>query len=232
MNSNINIFIIVEGKTEQRFIWELLAPYMAEKGIYLRASIPGRRKHNKEGGNVKFSRVKMSIEQYLKQRKDTNISLLVDYYGISSDWPGYAKSKKEKDHTRKAAVMNQATAAEVQKLFPEQNRNERFIPYVSMHEIESLYFSDPACIAKHLNIREKDVVAIVQECGEPEKINDHTASAPSKRLKQLSGNFEKTSIGMTIASEIGISKMREACPLFNDWLNRLEALAGDTNGKA
>ena len=225
MSRDVSVYIIAEGKTEQSFVDELLAPYMAGKGIYLMASVLGGTRH--KGGDVRFSRVRSDIEEYLKQRGDTKISLLVDYYGIGTDWPGYAKSKKEKDHTRKAAVMNQATADEVQRLFPEKNRHERFIPYVSMHEIEALYFSDPACVARHLDVKHKDVEAILRECGEPEKINDQAASAPSKRLEKLSGSFKKASTGVKIAAEIGIPKMREACPLFNNWLERLEALPVD-----
>ena len=220
--AHVNVYVIAEGKTEREFVDELLAPYMAEQGIFLYAPILGDA--GRKGGDVRFSRVERSVGQLLKEQQGAWVTLLVDYYGIKSDWPGYAKSKQEKDHTRKAAVMNQATVDEVQRLFPEQNRHERFIPYVSMHEIEALYFSDPACVAKHLNVKRKDVDAIIQECGEPEKINDQTASAPSKRLEKLSGSFKKASTGVKIAAEIGIPKMREACPLFNNWLKRLEAL--------
>ena len=225
MSRDASVYIIAEGKTERRFVNELLAPYMADKGVYLMASILGGT--GRKGGDVRFSRAIRDIGGYLKQRGDTKISMLVDYYGIGTDWPGYAKSKKEKDHTRKAAVMNQATADEVQRLFPERNRHERFIPYVSMHEIEALYFSDPTCIAKHLNVKQKNVDAILRACEEPEKINDQAASAPSKRLEKLSVDFSKASVGIEIALEIGIPTMRKECPLFDDWLKRLEALTVD-----
>ncbi len=65
------------------------------------------------------------------------MTLLIDYYGIRGDWPGYVESKKQAEHTSKAQIMNQATLDEVKKLFPDQNSDLRFIPYVSMYEIEA-----------------------------------------------------------------------------------------------
>jgi hypothetical protein len=148
MSSYADVVVLVEGPTEQRFIKQLLVPYMAERGVYLTPIIFD--KPGEKGGDIKFARAKNDIGKHLKQRGETWITLLVDYYGIRGDWPGYAESKQQTVHTRKAAIMNQATAEEVQNLFPDQNPVTRFIPYVSMHEIEALYFSDPACLARML----------------------------------------------------------------------------------
>ena len=181
-------------------------------------------KPGERGGDIKFVRAQRDIGSYLKQRADTWITLLVDYYGIKADWPGYAEAKQQQKHIQKAAIMNGKTAEEVQRLFPEQNRGVRFIPYVSMHEFESLYFSDPACLAFEIGVPQNNIDEILLECGEPENINDNRATAPSKRLQTLSRRFKKTTSGIEIAKKIGIPKMRAACPLFNDWLTRLETL--------
>ena len=224
MNSYVEVMVIVEGATEKNFVKEVLSPVMGSQGIFLAATVLG--KPGSKGGDVRFSRAKKDIGKHLKQRSDTWVTLLVDYYGIGDDWPGYEESKKQTEHSLKAEIMNQSTAAEVERLFSEHNRNKRFIPYVSMYEIESLYFSDPACLAKNLGVKQGKVDEILKQCGEqPEKINDHKTSAPSKRLKQLSQNFRKKSTGIAIAEEIGIPKMRTACPIFDAWLKRLESLA-------
>lgn len=229
MSSCTEVVVLVEGKTEQRFVSELLAPYMADRGVYLTPIILD--KPGEKGGDVKFARAGKDIGKHLKQRENTWITLLVDYYGIKTDWPGYANSKRQTDHAAKAAIINQATAEQVQLLFPEQNRERRFIPYVSMHETEALYFSDPACLAGFLGVDQHRVDAILTECGEPEKINDHSTTAPSKRLEALSPRFKKTTTGISIAREIGIPKMRAACPLFDAWLAKLESLAGYDDNK-
>lgn len=230
MNSYAEVVVIVEGPTEQRFVKQLLAPYMGERGVFLTSIILD--KPGQKGGDVKFIRAKNDIGRHLKQRMDTWVTLLVDYYGIGNDWPGYAASKGQNDHTRKAHVMNKATAEAVEKLFPGQNPARRFIPYVSMHEIEALYFSDPECLSEKLGVEQHHIDAILEECGEPERINDNSTTAPSKRLQALSDRFKKTSTGITIAAEIGIGKMRKACPLFHTWLGKLESLAGGKDGKA
>lgn len=230
MNNHAEVVVLVEGPTEQRFVKQLLAPYMADRGVYLTSIILD--KPGEKGGDVKFARARKDIGRHLKQRGDTWVTLLVDYYGIKSDWPGYAESKRQTDHTQKAAIMNLATAEQVQSIFPDQNPEIRFIPYVSMHEIEALYFSDPATLAEMIGVAQQKIDAILEECTEPEKINDNSITAPSKRLVALSKRFKKTSTGIAIASEIGIQKMRLACPLFDAWLIKLESLVGNENGEA
>ena len=227
MSSYIEVVVLVEGPTEQRFVKDLLAPYLSKQNIYMTPIILD--KPGQKGGDVKFARAKNDIEKHLKQRRDTWITIFVDYYGIRGDWPGYEQSKKEFDHRKKAAIVNQATAEEVQKLFPNQNPAMRFIPYVSMHEIEALYFSDPAVLAAKLGVKQKDVDDILREFGEPEQINDNPQTAPSKRLEKLSDRFKKTTTGIVIAEAIGLEKIRQKCSVFNRWLTKIEDLRGLCN---
>ncbi len=232
MNDNVTVVVITEGPSDQAFVKNLLGPYLAEQGILLIPIIlhtPGE-----SGGDVRFARVKNDIEKHLKQRPDTFLTFLVDYYKIGSDWPGYAESNQQSTHTRKAEIINLATAEEAKRLFPKLNPTRRFIPYVSMHELEALYFSDPVCLAEKLGARQADIDAILAQCGEPEKINDNTDTAPSKRLKKLRKRigFKKTITGIAIAQAIGIPKMRSKCPLFHDWLTKLESLARNNKNLA
>jgi hypothetical protein len=228
MSDFAEVIALVEGLTEQRFIKEILAPYLSTKHIFLKAII--LKKHGVAGGDIKFSRAKNDIGIHLKQRRDTCLTLLIDYYGIHSDWPGYEESKKQVSHDLKAKVMCQATATIVEELFADHEPARRFIPYVSMYEFEALLFSDPQLLAKGLGVPSSKIEKILESCGEPEKINDHNTTAPSKRLENLSDRFRKTSTGIAIAEEIGIVKMREACPLFNGWLSKLESLVGSKDG--
>jgi len=54
------IYAIVEGPTEQHFIKEVLAHYLADKNVFLRAAI--LRKPGENGGDVKFSRAETTLE--------------------------------------------------------------------------------------------------------------------------------------------------------------------------
>ena len=85
MNS-VDIYIVVEGPTEQTFVRDVLAPYMAQKRIYLYPVLIGKPGHR--GGDVRFVRAKNDIGIFLKQRNDTYISTMFDFFRIDSNWPG------------------------------------------------------------------------------------------------------------------------------------------------
>lgn len=227
MSKFIEVIAIVEGKTEQIFIEEILAPYLAAKNIYIHAtqvSKPGQK-----GGDVRFEKVKKDIGLHLKQRPDTYITTLVDYYGIKT-WPGIETIPSGASPAVISASINKATVDAVQFLYAQQRSDVRFVPYMAIHEFESLLFSDTAVLAAALSVREDKVIEILQECGEPEAINNSPSTAPSKRLAALTeqGIFPKTTMGITIAKKIGIQRIREKCPLFNAWLTRFESLVGES----
>jgi hypothetical protein len=215
------IYAIVEGPTEQNFIEKVLAPYLGARNVALYAAI--LRKPGENGGDVKFSRAQNDIGKFLKQRAGTHVTLMLDYYGIRTDWPGYDESKRQPTHTQKHAVLMKATEDEVQRIFPEYNAQSRFISYFSMHEIEALYFCNPAELAQKIGVERAKIDAILRECGEPEKINDKHDTAPSKRLEALAPRFRKASTGPALAESIGIPAMRAGCPLFDQWIVRLES---------
>ena len=222
MISIVELIILAEGQTELSFIKNLLCPYFYEKNIFLHPILLS--KPGEKGGNVRFSRTQKDIGNHLKQRQDTYITTMVDYYGIGNDWPGYEESKRQAVHFQKAEIMNRETAKKVQELFPRQNVERRFIPYVSMHEIEALYFSDPVCLAQKMGIEQTEIESILHEYGEPEAINDNIETAPSKRLEKFSSAFKKISTGIAIAKSINITHIRGRCPLFDKWMSKIENL--------
>jgi hypothetical protein len=101
----------------------------------------------------------------------------------------------------------------------------RFVPYVMMHEFEGLLFSDcdrfgagigqPALVPKFRAIR--------NAFNSPEEINDSPYTAPSKRVEALVPGYEKPLLGILAVLEIGLDAIRAECPLFRQWLERLEA---------
>ena len=226
MSNFIEIMAIVEGKTEEIFINSLLRPYLADKNIFIYATQVT--KPGQKGGDVRFARVKKDLELHLKQRSDTYVTILVDYYG-TKEWPGLDNVPPQANPAQIAMTVNGATKEEVVALFSEQQAERRFIPYMAIHEFESLLFSNSAAIAEELEVSVENVDSVLTECGEPEAINNSSQTAPSKRLDSWSrnGKFPKTTTGIAIAKVIGIKVMREKCPLFNAWLETFETLQGD-----
>ncbi|SDE55791.1 DUF4276 family protein [Desulfuromonas thiophila] len=225
MSNFIEVIAIVEGKTEEIFINSLLQPYLAQKMVFMtptQVSKPGQK-----GGDVKFERVKKDLEIHLKQRADTYVTTLVDFYGVR-EWPGIDLVPANASPAQIAEIVNGATQAAVVELFAAQRADRRFIPHMAIHEFEALLFSDSASLATELDIAEEKVTAVLNECGEPEAINNSPVTAPSKRLDGWSrnGEFPKTTTGIAVARSIGIQRMREQCPLFDAWLQRFEAIVG------
>jgi hypothetical protein len=221
--SNITVYAIVEGQTEKLFFDNILTPYLAAKNISIIATIikkPGQR-----GGDVKFSRAKKDIKAFLRQRTDTYVTTFVDLYGIK-EWPGMDVANNLTPR-EKADFVNSKTQTKINKICDELNINsQRFIPYIAIHEFEAMLFSDAQILADKLGIEKSAIDTIIVECGTPENINNSPQTAPSKRLNALTidGDFPKTSTGISIAEAIGIEKIREQCPIFNQWLQRIEQL--------
>ncbi len=68
------------------------------------------------------------------------------------------------------------------------------------------------------------MVEILQACGGPEDIDDGYETCPSRRLKTLYPPLDKVLHGPEVAKAIGIPLLREKCPRFADWVQRLEGL--------
>ena len=50
--SSVEVFVVVEGQTEQTFVRDVLAPWMADKRIYMHAALIGKPGH--KGGDIRF----------------------------------------------------------------------------------------------------------------------------------------------------------------------------------
>lgn len=223
MSNFLEVVVLVEGQTEQKFVNDVLAPYMAVKGIYMIPIIISKK--GQKGGDVKFQRVKTDICNHLKQRNNTIISTFVDYYGLS-EWPDKDKIKVHDTPEQIAHTLNSAAQKAIAEACENKNVRGRFIPFMAVHEFEALLFSDSEILSSYLSIYKSEVDKVIEECGSPEKINNSPQTAPSKRLERWArGRYGKTTSGIVIAKAIGIDKMRNQCPLFNLWLSKLESLA-------
>lgn len=215
--------VIAEGPTEQKFVENVLAPYLAMKGVYMTATVMSKPGVN--GGDVRFSRACKQIANFLKQRSDTIVATFVDYYGVK-EWPGLAELGALHKPTPKqiSDIMNNASieALRKDKSLASINVVSRYIPFLAVHEFEALLFSDPAKLAQGIGIEEATVVQAINDCGgSPELVNNCPETAPSKRIISWAKRYKKTIQGVDIAGKIGIDKIRSQCPLFDQWLNKL-----------
>lgn len=213
------IYLLVEGQTEEAFVSELLVPHYSNQGIFLTPIIVSTRPGFK-GGVVGYMKVRRQIERLCKQDGAACVSTLFDLYALPKDFPGKSSPLYPANGTgrQKADFLE----AELAKDLGLQN----FIPNFLVHEFEALLFVDLNAFTPWTD--DDSVLAPLhgaRATTAPEDINDGLATAPSKRILSVMPGYQKTVHGPLIACDIGLNAIRQACPHFDDWLGKLEALA-------
>ena len=106
---------------------------------------------------------------------------------------------------------------------------ERFVPFVTMHEFEALLFSDCEAFASALAMPElaEPLQGIRDQFESPEHIDDGSETNPSSRILDLHPRYRKVADGTAAAEAVTLARMTEECPHFAGWLHRLEMLALD-----
>lgn len=213
------LIIICEGQTEQEFCSDVLIPYLAAKGIYV-----GNPLIKKSGGGiVPWETLGKQIETHLKQDANAFVSTLIDYYGIPSqyEYPLWEEAHYEQNKQIRMDLLERGMYQAI-----DENYRNRFIPYIQLHEFEGLLFNNINVFRNNFSTNEfndfQSFERIFNQYDNPEEINDGVTSAPSKRLRHHIKGYDKIVYGATLASEIGLSKIREKCPRFNQWINKLE----------
>lgn len=219
----IRINVIVEGKTERSFVLGPMAELFWSHQIDLTPILLGTSGH--KGGNTQFDRVQLNVLTILKSDKGAYCTTMFDYYGLGKGFPdsdvGASRSPRERV-ARIERAWKQSTCSAIPDLRPDI----RFIPYLALHEFEALLFTDPSLLARACG--HSDAESLLQQVRDavptPEDINDSPDTAPSKRIAQVVSGYNKVIDGTKAAQAIGISKMRDQCPHFAQWISQLLAI--------
>lgn len=226
------LLVHVEGETEEDFVNEILATHLQARGyedVSARKLGSARQRHHR-GGTRPWNVVRRDILRHLQEDQRCIATTMVDYYGLPKDgdraWPGRRESDAAAASER-AALVERALLADIAAEMGGGFQARRFIPFVTMHEFEGLLFSDCAAFAR--GVARPDLQAPLQEIRDqfatPEEINDSPVTAPSKRVLALMPDYDKRLFGCLAVLEIGLTKIKQECPHFREWLSRLEAQA-------
>lgn len=210
------IYIIVEGQTEEEFIYTSLRPYLNRFEIYDVRAILLETSPGHKGGDLKYSRYISNIKNLLKRESDIIVSSLIDFFRLQTDFPQYDKAQKIVNKQERVRFLEEAITEKI--------GNPRFLPYIQLHEFEGLLFSDEKGIDYIPNIppaNKKILTDVINKHPNPELLNDGNETAPSKRLSKLIPGYRKTLHGPLIAEEIGIPLIIEKCPRFNEWIKKI-----------
>lgn len=223
------LLVHVEGETEETFVNEVLAPHLYHNGFTSVSArlIGNARQRSRRGGIRAWSAVRCDILRHLREDISCLTTTMVDYYGLpqsgSREWPGRGTSVSL-PFSQKANYVQTELLTDICLNMGDDFNQDRFIPYVMMHEFEGLLFSD--CDRFAVGIGRPFLAQHLQEIRNqfdtPEEINDSPMTAPSKRVKNLIEDYEKPLFGTLAILEIGLEAIRRECPHFRSWLERLE----------
>ena len=134
-------------------------------------------------------------------------------------------ANKISDPVSRAAKLEQAMLEDV----IARTGTRFFVPYVQLHEFEALLWTDPIVLDSSLVTlgaasKLTELQAVNAQYETPEHINNSPQTAPSKRLEQLYSGYDKRLIGPLVTKNIGLERLREACPRFGAWVKKLEQL--------
>ena len=153
---------------------------------------------------------------------DLYFTTMIDLYALHNDFPGLDEADEMRFDPYKRVKA-------LEKKWQEATGDNRFIPFIQLHEFEAVLLVDVAKFDRFFEhprggIAELEKVA--KSVGSPELIDDGQHTAPSKRIIEKFPTYRKlkTSVGPQMAEDIGLPTISSKCPHFDSWLGRLEGL--------
>ena len=215
------VLILVEGQTEERFVTDVLAPHLESRQVWatpiiLATKLPAGG-GSFRGGVKSWNQIQRDVTKLLHGAGDAHVSTMLDYYALPGDVPGMGS----RTGTPRERVQH------VQDAMAERIGDTRFRPFLVLHELEALVFSDLAACAW---VFDQDAAAlpclqrVAAAFPNPEDINEGAETAPSKRILGCFPGYQKTLHGPMAIGAIGLATIGARCVHFASWLAWLESL--------
>jgi len=201
------VLCVVEGKTEHEFVASLLAPHLRECSVYIKPVLIGTGPRRGGGVSVRSLGSRMAS----MSRSGSIVTSFVDLYGF-----GGRKGLP-------ADELELLVSRDVRKRARSSSENVK--PFAIVHEFEALLLSDVEAFSVIRGVTPrmiKHLRWLMRGYKSPEEINDGYHTTPSRRILGIFPAFIKHIHGPDIAATIGLRKIREMCPRFNQWLTWLE----------
>lgn len=232
MNTTI-LNILCEGPTEERFVKDVLKPFLFGFGIVIkRQLLYTSRKKEAQGGLISYQQAKNDLLMWMKSVAHRNsethyFTTMFDLYALPTDFPGMSHYNGISDAYVKVENIERAFALDI--------NSPNFIPYIQLHEFEALMFCDikkltieyPQC-SKEIENLEND---LAKYNGNPELINNSPETAPSKRIiAAIEGkhkyNYNKPRSGAVVTASIGLPTLMQNCRHFREWIDKIHSETG------
>jgi hypothetical protein len=220
----LRLYITVEGQAEKAFADQALTPHLANFNIEVKPRVVlTNRKLGKRGGILDFAKIEGDLIRLMHQDRhpEARFTTMIDFYALPPEFPGWAEARTKALPKDRVAVLEHS--------LHHRFGDDRFHPYIQLHEFEALLYCDLSELQCRLNNAEHGIAALQREVRNlaPEDINEGARTAPSKRIIKHLPVYErsKVRVGAPAAAAIGLPALRTKCPHFNEWLTRLESLS-------
>lgn len=220
---SVILHVLCEGQTEDAFVSKVLKPYLEQFDIYAKSEILlTSRKKKIRGGMLSYeTQAKRDINNMMLQYRDNDyehhiFTTMFDYYALPNDFPGFEEAHKCPEVRKRIQLLEEAFSRDIS--------SGSFIPYIQLHEFETLLFVDIERLKVDYPESAKEIVNLRLETdkfGDPELINNKPSTAPSKRIiKALYGkyHYNKVLSGVEITKGIGMERLMERCIHFREWI--------------
>lgn len=221
----IRLHITTEGQTEMEFVRKILAPHLGNFHVFAdaRCVLTGsnaRLSRVYRGGMTGYCRVRSDILTWMKEdnHPECRFSTMFDLYRLPRDFPGTTQASKFRDPYERVRWFEKAMREDLP--------DNRFIPYIQLHGFEALILSDPQKLDIEFLEHDRKIRNLVRmvEGLNPELIDEGPDSSPSIRILKEIPEYNKRTAGVSTTREIGLDRIRQMCPHFNEWLSGLEQL--------
>jgi len=163
------------------------------------------------------------LRQQFKNQENYYFSTMIDFYALPKDFPKLEESKKINDRYSQIEFLEDAFINDI--------KFQNFIPYLQMHEFETLLFCDIQAIVDHYFDLDNGklyhtITKDIKSYKNIEMINSSEHNAPSKRLDRYTdGDYcnRKVSSSYAILKNIDIEVLKKKCNHFSSWLFQIEA---------
>ena len=211
------LYITAEGQTEEAFALGSLCDHLVDYGVQIlcrRVLTKKDKLKSHRGGITNYQKAKNDIKRWMKEDQSADVYFITmfDYYALPTSFPGYKEAKQLANPYDQVALLESKMKADMD--------DRRFIPYIQLHEFESLIFSKIEDLEYEYLDRNAEILLLQKQLdqvgGNPELINAGKNTAPSKRILSLIPEYDKVLAGNEVVNLIGIEHLKKHCQHFND----------------
>lgn len=211
--------MLVEGQTEERFVKELLFQRFLSSGTLIQPVILSTKRTKMgvkyKGGVSHYAKIRSDVVKLLGDTSATAVTTFLDYYGLPEDFPGKSEIIPGNCYAKTEHLENR---------FGDNISHRKFIPFLMLHEFETMLFADIDKTAEAFNNRDRcidELRRITGQFSNIEEINEGRNTHPSIRIKNIFFDYQKAMHGPLITGRIGLENICAACGHFKGWVDRL-----------